>query len=39
MEKRKRELFLKEVENGQEEEENNLINSEPNILVTWRAKF
>jgi hypothetical protein len=31
MEKRKRELFLKEVENGQEEEENNLINSEPNI--------
>jgi len=31
MEKRKRELFLKEVENGQEEEENNIINSEPNI--------
>jgi hypothetical protein len=31
MEKRKRELFLKEVENGQEEEENNQINSEPNI--------
>jgi hypothetical protein len=31
MEKRKRELFLKEVENGQEEKENNLINSEPNI--------
>jgi hypothetical protein len=31
MEKRKIKLFLKEVENGQEEEENNLINSEPNI--------
>jgi hypothetical protein len=29
--RRERELFLKEVENGQEEEENNLINSEPSI--------